>query len=349
MAMDCRIREKSPRRLAPAEWVQGGRVWHTNPASDSTRSLPPKEPHQLALSQNDQPGHRPVVLVVGDSCRNEFANLRPALECEAKVWLAADANAASRLVKSFAGIPDLIVFLQTGPVTAREKYWLGQLTGQHPLVPLVVVTDSWAESESRTHRAVEGVLRIPWYKWPFFWTEFQRTFRHGYCSAACLPSTMTPEEHALFRTRIWLDTRDKADLPNSPSNPPPEKVPPPLSLVLTPLFENYRLLADILALAGFEPVWMRDVGEARLAHAVSLVQLCVVDMLAELGPICQLVGKIRKANPAVLIIVLMCFPCPEETRKVSSLGNVVVLDKPFELSEVLFAARFSAGKQSCAT
>lgn len=337
--MDSRIRKEAPGYVTREPAAPPPKHWEMY----YLRSLgnPPKHRPRGAIPafSHNEDQHLPTLLIINDPCRPECRTFWEPLQREAKLWVAADPSAALALACAVDTIPDLVVVLQLTPTSARNRSHLQQLVGYFPITPRVCVVGNLAVGEARTGQPPEGFLRVPWHAWPFFWQQLRETFQHGRCSLACLPSTATVEEQVVFRT-VLSRPAASCHSPSACGRSPELRtehtfLPERLGIVVTPLWENYRLLRDILHPAGYRALWIKPGNcGGEFTTTVSSASVFVVDIIEDLQRTQALVEAILGMNGQAGILVLSCFPRPEEAQTLAQLGNVVIIDKPFDIGEL---------------
>ncbi|MCS7237931.1 MAG: response regulator [Thermoguttaceae bacterium] len=284
---------------------------------------------------------RPQVLLVGDSTRTEFCGIVDDLGKETSLYEAADPKGALSLVRILGEPPDLIVLLQPSPLLPGEIALVHQVCSFFPLTPLVVVLGAWAEGETRTARPINGALRIFWHDWSTFWGEFLACFKADRLAVTSLPRTSTPEEYVLFEktSKSQVAISRQAQEPTSGDTLGGDYTPQPApgsAVLITPIFENFRLLQDTLRSVGWRCAWLRQIGNASaMQEELCRAELVIVDILAEIPELRQTVKEIRLHNQNVPILVLQAFPRPQETATLQDLGPCQVMAKPVDLEHFL--------------
>ena len=108
------------------------------------------------------PVPRPTCFVLGDLSRPEFRMAREWLRAQAQPVYGAG-NAPDPLGGWIADTdPDVVIIVQTRPGEHRPTL-VDRLRRRFPLTPLVVLTGSWCEGETRSGHPLASTWRIPWY------------------------------------------------------------------------------------------------------------------------------------------------------------------------------------------
>ncbi len=108
------------------------------------------------------PVPRPTCFVLGDLSRPEFRLAREWLRAQAQPVYCAG-NAPDPLGGWIADTdPDVVIIVQTRPGEHRPTL-VDRLRRRFPLTPLVVLTGSWCEGETRSGHPLAAAWRIPWY------------------------------------------------------------------------------------------------------------------------------------------------------------------------------------------
>ena len=105
------------------------------------------------------------ILVLGNSRRREFREVRALLEALGRVSDAADGRSAMGLVAREEATVDLIVIAQSYPGEFPHDAVDG-LRRLSPLSRIVGLMGSWCEGEQRTGKPWPAVSRIYWHQWP---------------------------------------------------------------------------------------------------------------------------------------------------------------------------------------
>lgn len=284
---------------------------------------------------------KPCVVLIGDSGRAEFRHIAEDLARQCYVVQASAPEAAFSLAQVLTEPPDLCLLLQPAPILPAEVQTLSRLFAIFPLMPIVIVLGSWAEGETRTGRPVPGTLRVFWYEWSTFWLHFLEHFQLKHAFVTSLPRTSSPEELILFQSArkpriLPLTTEATESCCTRADNPDTLNPLSGTAAIVTPVFENFRLLRDILELGGWSSTWLRRIANPA-AHEEELRRspLVIVDVMEDLPQLNKTLRAIRAASRQALLLVLQTFPRPQEFELVHTLGPSLLLRKPIDVDELL--------------
>ena len=261
------------------------------------------------------------ILLLGDTDRIEFADVRVDLNCWGEVQAFNQVAAAAAALAEGQFAPDVIVAAQAfpGQFSHAEIEHLRRLA---PLARVVGLMGSWCEGEMRTGSPWPGVVRTYWHQWTArCHREFGRLARGERCPWM-LPPTATEEE------RLLVDATERRPRCDG------------LVVIRAPSRETAQWLSAACRSRGFATIWHRSPSAARVEGALAAI-FDAADLGAE--PCNNLNRLVETLQPAP-VIALLAFSRAEDRRQALAAGAAAVLSKPLAVEDLFWELDRARGR-----
>jgi DNA-binding NarL/FixJ family response regulator len=253
------------------------------------------------------------ILLLGNTQRSEFCEVRATLENAGRVTEAANVASATAILAAGKCVPDLIIVAQAFPGEfSREA--IDELRRQAPLARVVGLLGSWCEGELRSGQPWPAAIRTYWHQWPQRWGRQVTRLMCGECPTWGLPATATDEERLLLEA--------DADRPQREG----------LVVIYAQAFEMADWLSAACRSRGYATVWLRPRRPARTEGAKAAIFDATDLQGDELAELKRLVAKLDPAP----VIVLLDFPRREDSDRAKAAGAAAVLSKPLQIDDLFW-------------
>lgn len=254
-----------------------------------------------------------TILLVGNTRRREFREVRAAVDAGVRVVEAADLEAASSLLAEGEHAFDLIVLAAAypGQFSAEGVERLRRLS---PLSRVVALSGSWCEGELRSGHPVPGAVRVYWHQWgPRIGRESARWLA-GLRSSWGLPATATEEERVLTMAEEPCPRRSG------------------LIAVCSGEPDVQEWICDACRRAGYAAVRLRP-GDPPLTEQPSAAIFDGSDEpCRQIGDLRRFAAKVRPAP----VIALLGFPRQEDRDALLAAGASALLSKPLFVQDLFW-------------
>ena len=258
----------------------------------------------------------PAVIYVSGPQSRVFGDIESWLGQRTDLFVAANAEEASKLCASTVPAPVLIVVARSTPGEIAPDAWI-RLRIAAPLTPIVCLLGSWCEGEQRTGKPWPGAIRV--YAHQFVarvGAQLERYARDGAMSWSP-PFTVT-EEDRLRNTQDRIGAGDAQTV-----------------LVVSKDGASASAICDSLASAGFQTVWNRYCDRIEVDGAAAVVWDCPAGFAESQQSFVDLVQQLR----SVPVIAVLGFPRPEDRIQAMRVGAAAVISKPFLVEDLLWQVR----------
>lgn len=185
-----------------------------------------------------------------------------------------------------------------------------------PQVPVVALSGSWCEGESRSGTPIPGLIRVYWHQWQGRLDSFCRQLASHQTATWQLPRTYSIADQILYDRRL-SGAQFEGELVIGIS-------------ALTP--NSHEMLKDVCDSARLESVWvdaLADDEELEVEPAVILA-----DGNSMTNHLVERIRRIRTRFPAAATIVTLNFPRRYDFDVAQREGILRVVSKPFILSDL---------------
>lgn len=266
-------------------------------------------------------------LRVGPWFEGEFLTLNSVVSI-AGFPVVEDLDQAEQWLSETDSLPETLLLAQPRPDYYSEPR-LSMLQQHYPLIRMILVAGTWCEGELRTGTPLAGVLRVYWYKFPYWWNSACERYAEGRCPAWSEPlDSPVPA----WRNR---EVTARQELSGGVIAIAAEDV------------AVFQSLTDCLTSEGYQTYWWRSHEQTNLpASLVAGIwdggQLSVRELQR-----LQQFARIVLAKGATTV-ALVDFPRRETFSLAQSAGAPQVIAKPYQLEELLRALQAARVPAPCA-
>ena len=190
------------------------------------------------------------------------------------------------------------------------------LFSAYPHIPLIALSGSWCEGESRSGSPVPGMIRVYWHQWRGRLGSFRRQLENLQIATWQLPKTLSSADRVLRDLPCaQIETDDRPLIGIS---------------ALTP--NSFGMFQDACNAAEFDMVWIETVGEEEVGEHVP--ELILLDGNSMSQHFVKRVRNVRRLYPASVMIAALNFPRQYDFVVAQQEGIVDVVSKPFHLSDL---------------